>query len=300
MESTIFGLEIAHEHRNYLPMYGPIFAAFYYLLNPLKFADLLTIRRSIAALLLILFSVATFSRSSDWANPYDLYSSEIRHHPNSARINLEMANMLSSIETKSKEATKSNYLLARSYYEKSTELNPNFVNGLIGLIQTSSKNGNPIESVWMEKLTYRLKNSPLAANTTDQLITLVTCQMEGICKLPNQQLENLLLASLENKTVTKIRRASLLSAYSYYLINISKDYPKAIQIMLKSIEESPKDLDYRLNFIKFAIATGYLSPARTQIDEFKKVDLTRKYAEEIEEQSKNLKQASVEILESTK
>ncbi len=291
LESSIFPLEIAHEHRNYLPMFGPIFVAIYYLLLPSKSIDTLRLRRIFGAILVILFAVVTHARAKDWANPYDLYAKELEHHPNSSLSNFEMGSILGNIQTSDATAIDNNYAQARSFYEKAAQLNPNSTMSLINLIILSAKRGHAIEPKWIDQLQFRLEHSPFAANTTDQMHALLSCKMDKACKLPKEQLLNLLHASLRNKLLAAPQRASALSMYSYYLINIEQDYSKGFQVMLETVQTNPKELEYRMTLIKFAIAIGRFSEAQVQIDKIKFLDSRKKYAQEIELQIKNLNKA---------
>ncbi|WP_188567288.1 hypothetical protein [Undibacterium terreum] len=288
LESTIFGLEIAHEHRNYLPMLGPIFAASYYLLLPQVHVSTLQIRRIIGLALIALFAVTTYSRSTDWANPFDLYTAEARHHPNSAQASLEMGTMYGSITTPDQEAMARNYATALSYYEKASSLNPNSSSGLVGMIKLSAIRNHPIEPQWVDQLRHRLQYSPLASSTADLLISLVTCRADKICKISNEQIEGLMQASLSNELTTQSNRASILSAYSYYLVNVAADYPKALQVMQETVRNNPGQLDYRMTLIKFCIASGHTQEAKEALVEMRKLDKLKKYATELDILSQKL------------
>ncbi len=83
MESTLIPLEIAHEHRNYLPMVGLCVAAGWGLAS-------LTVRLStrasvgIAASVLGLLGATTALRAWEWGEPGRFYRYQVAHHPNSA------------------------------------------------------------------------------------------------------------------------------------------------------------------------------------------------------------------------
>lgn len=85
IESGILGLELAYEHRNYLPSYGVIFAVAYgltvatrnkYLASPFM-----------PAVILLVFSFATWNRASTWGDINNLAEYTVRSHPASPRAN---------------------------------------------------------------------------------------------------------------------------------------------------------------------------------------------------------------------
>lgn len=88
LESTILPLELYFEHRNYLPMVGPLVAAAHYAALAL---DRIPTRRgrglalSGAALLALTFAAITWSEARLWSNPFRLATVWAAEHPESAR-----------------------------------------------------------------------------------------------------------------------------------------------------------------------------------------------------------------------
>ncbi len=83
LESSIFALEIAHEHRNYLPSLG-VFLVVVYLFNEIRHRGYGKCWY-ILALFATVFVGVTALRSSQWSDAYTFGKFEALHHPNSAR-----------------------------------------------------------------------------------------------------------------------------------------------------------------------------------------------------------------------
>lgn len=85
LESSFIGLELVHEHRNYLPSLGPIAGAIYGLVP--RFDRFNGKILPITLLLLIVASLAfsTHVIARNWANEIRLAEFMVRHHPSSAR-----------------------------------------------------------------------------------------------------------------------------------------------------------------------------------------------------------------------
>ena len=196
--------------------------------------------------------------------------------------------MLGNIESKDPNATSNNDVLAQSYYKKVNELNPNLTGGLIGLIKLNAARNRPIEAEWIENLSFRLRHSPLGATTSDSLISLITCRTNGVCKISNEEFEGLFEASLSNGSAIANRRAAILSAYSYYLVNVAADYPKAAQIMQQAINSDPGQLEYRMTFVKFCIAINRFDEAKKALSKMQSLDKFKKYQTQIEAQSRDI------------
>ena len=143
LESTIFPLEIAHEHRNYLPMLGIVLPGVYALGYPLVLPDSLRIRWAGLAALSMLFAYITAQQASDWGNVYSLYKSLVDRHPNSARANSTMGTVYANLPEDDPDDPDHYYRLARQQYEKATRLQKNDTDALGALIRFSSARGKP-------------------------------------------------------------------------------------------------------------------------------------------------------------
>lgn len=269
LESTILPLEIAHEHRNYIPMYGIIFVFFFYMLYPLRYKSNLRIRGIVAILLICLFAFNTRTRSIQWSNPYDLFQAEVEHHPSSAIANGELGALYSNLFIPDPDAMENYYQLASQYFDTAAKLNQNDTKPLFAQIWLEANRNKPINQELIDELKNRLANAPYAAISSDKLILLIRCIQETHCKLPDSGFEALVEAALGNPTLKGIHRTKVLHAYSIYLINNSKNYPKAIEIMRQMIAIDPAQLEHRVALIKFLTALERHSDARQELEKLK-------------------------------
>ncbi|MHB8535114.1 MAG: tetratricopeptide repeat protein [Sulfuricaulis sp.] len=88
LESSVFGLEIAFEHRNYLPSFG-IFLAVSYSLNRLLMTkeNLRKIIWITLPILVLMIAFITWNRANIWGDTYSLAEENVRNHPDSPRAN---------------------------------------------------------------------------------------------------------------------------------------------------------------------------------------------------------------------
>ncbi|MCG6871367.1 MAG: hypothetical protein LJE84_03670 [Gammaproteobacteria bacterium] len=96
MESTVIGLELAFEHRNYVPAVGPLFAVASAV--PMLFARLRTplLSRAVAVMLALfglLFLYLTADRAALWGNPLRLAATWAAEQPGSLRARMENAGL---------------------------------------------------------------------------------------------------------------------------------------------------------------------------------------------------------------
>jgi hypothetical protein len=286
LESSIFPLEIAHEHRNYLPMYGLVLILFFYLLYPLNYLKNLRLRQVVTVLFIGVFAFDTFSRAQQWANPFDLAQSSVEHHPNSVRSNMDMADIYDNIETSDQNAMEVYYQLAQQHYANATKLDSNDVQGLISLIIANQKRNKPIDPSWLNELQYRIERSTITNNDPKRLLVLVACQEKGTCKLTDENIQKLFQGALNNPHLKDWRRAEVLTAYSIYLNNVLHDYARAVEAMFQAVEVQPKEIDYRLNLSNLLIALQRFDEARLQLDAAEKLDKLQIRTNEINRQNK--------------
>ena len=291
MESTIIPLELAHEHRNYLPMLGILLAFFHLLLKPFQMASARNLRRTVAVLLITLFAIGTFFRASTWANPFDLTKAEVDHHPNSPRANVEMGNVYANLITPD-PITKEEYLLiASQYYEHEAILKKTTVSGLFNLIVLSISREKHVEKAWLTELTERLKHNALPPNFNDPLMVVAGCRSKVSCPLTEKEIELILYAPLQNPHVFGHVKALAYSALTQYLTNVTRDYPAAIDAIKQSIAFAPQELQYRMTLIKFLIALKRPDEARKELMLLKQVDQQNKPESDIALLEKQLTQA---------
>lgn len=288
LESTIWPLEIAHEHRNYLPMYGILLILFFYLLYPLKYINNLRLRQAFAVLLISLFAFNTFARAGKWANPQDLFQAEVDHHPDSALANGEMGAVYSGIVTPDPDGMEKNYMAARGHFETAVRLDRNDTKPLFGLIMLSASRGKAVEPGWLQELTHRLEAAPYAAITSDKLIALTECKLEGYCKQANVELDGMLRAALRNPILTGSNRAKVLYALSSYTINVAHDYPAALGIMQQMVQAAPQEVAYRFALLNFLTALKRYDEAKEQLAILKRLDTLQDHSAEIAAQEQIL------------
>lgn len=280
LESTIFPLELVFEHRNYLPMFGIVLAVFYYLLHPAS-ADTLPLRRVLAVAFIALFAFDTHARARQWSNPFDFYTWEVRHHPDSPRDNDELGNVFANIKTSDKAELARNDQLAMNYFWRATVLDDNYTNGLFGIITLSSARHKALDPSWVVELKKRLEHAPYANDIGRHLTGLVTCEMNGACKFPPGEIEGLFDAALKNPTCRGLSRATVYTAQGYYLIDIKKNYPAGLVAMQHMVDAAPRALQNRMTLAKYLIALQHFQAAEKQLDTIATMDTKGVFTGEI-------------------
>ena len=218
MESTFFGLEIAHEHRNYLPQLAIILPASYYLYTLCRPERLRIAGFTATAAVLIGLSTITLIRTSSWSNDIKFSFAQVEHHPNSPRANYQMGRIYASLsKTGSTSQNRFEFLnRAEKYFLKSATLRDNYTDGLFGLLVLQSSNGITLNHSYLSMLTYRLENESFAANNISQIRNLVKCRFDGVCNIPDPVIQKIFGAALANPTLSGRRKTLILRTIDRY------------------------------------------------------------------------------------
>lgn len=174
LESTIFPLELVHEHRNYLALFGIC----------LVVIDLIghaasTLQRPILWTIIIMpilaaFVSTTWIRATQWGSPGRFFVYEAIHHPDSPGAQSGLGTFLSST---------GDFSNAIAAYRRAAALDPGEPAFHLGIQMISAKHGLPLLSDDAAEVTRRLKMKTISATTSATLETINRCILDDCRKL---------------------------------------------------------------------------------------------------------------------
>ncbi len=283
LESTIYPLELVHEHRNYLPMFGILLAFFHLLLAPAP-AHAVTLRvprRALACLLIALFAVGTLSRANQWSSAQSLWSEEVEHHPASLRAHLALGGFYANALALDPAARVAYGDAARQVYEQALAINKLSTEGLFGLIQLSQTHGLPLKNEWLSDLNYSLQHEAIPSNTNDRLIALAMCRRNDACPLNAAEVDLLMHAPLNNPRVAGRDRALIYNALTVYFFNVVHDYARSTASARSAVALDPMNMDNQLWLATCLIAMHQTEEAHQQIAVLKTLDIHKRRTNDI-------------------
>ncbi|HEX6996741.1 MAG TPA: tetratricopeptide repeat protein [Gammaproteobacteria bacterium] len=290
LESSVIGLELAYEHRNYLPLYGPLLAGVQLLMHC---GARLTpkARLGVPAAFAVGLAVVTFGRALEWSSLHDLRMSMVRHHPNSSRANYEAGVDLATLVLRNPELGPAYYEQVKDYFERSASLSPTAVNGLFGLILLNATNDKPVDEEAIEQLTDRLSSIPLNYTVVEGFRSLVDWMTKKTVVLPEATIVSLFGAALGNATANHRTRASLLSILSSYYCNVAGNLQEAASLALAAVEQDPGEPAHRLYLAELAIKLGNFELAKRELEVAQRYDRLGQFALRIGTLSELLQEA---------
>ena len=290
MESTILPLELVHEHRNYLPVYGILLALFYYIAHPGLRWNRWRLRHAAAVVFIGAFAAATTVRASQWGDLRVFNRVEVAHHPKSPRANFGLGEEYFNDMKNGTPDRAENFRKARQYFARATLADKHFTNGLFGMVILYTSVKMDIPPVIISMLAQRLALVPIANNTTNMLAKLITCQEIHTCHLTQVELARLMVAAVSNKTLRGTHKASVLTSASRYFA-LQNNYPEALRYAEHAAQSAPGELQYRLNVVYWLISMGRLDEAQRRLAAAQAADTLGRHAQYIAEQEKRLKDA---------
>lgn len=268
LESTIFPLEIAHEHRNYFPMIGVIFLIAVLIGHVMKDQKRSLFIFSSISILLLFFSL-TALRASSWRNLTDHSLTEVLHHPSSPRAQYQMGRVYLKWYDETQEVR---FLSeARSAFQNSIRVDWEERSGAhFGLLFVAYKAGVKPDPEVIDNLKVRLKNSRTIMVDVGMLTSFAQCQISMECKMLDEEFLQIAAAYLENPRLSSSGRSDVFSAVGAYYVNKMNDRAHAERFFKAALDAFPSVMRY-LDLAEYYRITAQFAMSREKINEAKKI-----------------------------
>jgi len=253
LESTVFPLEMVHEHRNYLASIGIIL-----ILAHTIYAGSARLKNKRVLMLIpatiILFGGLTFARAGQWSSYELLVAYNAHHHPRSARAQLELGGLY---------ATQKKFDEARQAFRSAIKLQPRDPSLLIGLQMIDANQGAVPDSRIDEQITRLIRKYPLNSTFFWTIKNVAEC-VQTNCKSLNRSLElwsRTTLANIDGRQTKSV-------FYNYLAISlVSQSKPaEAIEALINAYKHDPDNTNALLNLAEIYIQLGQYSSAETILD----------------------------------
>jgi len=256
LESTVLPLEIAHEHRNYLPLFGILLAMTYALYQALQRRGVYkTVGITLAAVLLANYVFVTALRSDQFSNEGRRTQIEAQHHRSSASAQHEAGRIMAQQADAALPDTPI-HSLAGAHYHRACELDPNFKMCWLGLIHLNCKAGKPADSRWIIELARRLQETPFAPSDQTVLFSIKEMSIADSLCLARTEIDGLFSAALANPRVSSGTQAMLHSWHADYLWLSEHDLEAARGALARSLTLNPANPSNRLKWAQLIFISG--------------------------------------------
>ena len=244
LESTVIPLELAHEHRNYLPEFGILLVLTYYITHTTKKASrTLKLRYLFLLAYASLLGITTHARATEWRDEWTLFNAEARNHPDSSRSHTSLAVLYFDNKM---------YPEAGQHFRKAAELQPKEIDFQIRLAQFEFKSKGAISEQTLTELEHRIQNY----NFSPVSIWYYTGLLSTVEKKPillRRTVE--IFEKLAFKPGVKLDKEWQLIVYhtlSMYYDDLAQ-HDKAIRYYILAAELNPKAYYYIKAAIQYAV-----------------------------------------------
>ncbi len=259
LESTVFSLEIAHEHRNYLPSLGV-------LLVFVDFLDICAHRLEFKRMWIVLpvfaavFAGVTFLRSLTWSDLDTLIVFEAQHHPDSPRAQIYLG---------ASQARRGDYQAAIETMRLASRLDPYDSVYFLNMHLYSAYLGRPLSAEDKAMTLERLAGKPISASSFLSLDYINNCLLDR-CRGLQRDVEIWMRAQLANLPPNADR------SFLYYMLGRSLfgqgRTQEALAALQRSYEVDPSYLHPRFETVQILIHTGRLKAAEQALAALRKAN----------------------------
>jgi len=258
LESTIFPLEIAHEHRNYLADYG-ILLALASALAQAPIRRLAAVVQTVVPVVLLLFSYTTWLRSTQWSDNINHAIYEARHHPQSHRAVFAAGRIYARLAMQGQPDTEAR---AFEYLASASRLDQTGIMADVTMVKLAYLLDRTPDPAWFDTILHKLAGYPATPSDISSLQDLADCLGET-CKVPHALMEQIFQAALKDEN------PQTLVVYGYYTINKRGNFDKGLVLFTRTVELAPQEPQYWKNLINLLTVMGRFDAAEQRLQEFK-------------------------------
>lgn len=278
LESTILPLELAHEHRNYLPSLGPILVV----VHGINTACTKLRRRwfwGILPLFAATLAMLGFMRANQWSDDYSLFLFETLHHPNSASIESGFA--LRLIQT-------GKYNEGMQAFRRAAELAPEEPSYLLFMNMFAANAREKFDQAGANETLRRLATGRITATTGQAMQYLGDCILSW-CHSLSPEMEVWMKTLLNRQDQTGVDRSYVTFLLARSLVGQEK-IDEAITTYKLSHELDKNYLHPLFDLAYLYARIGDGEKARETIVKLREADRTTMYpkTEQIEETQKEI------------
>ena len=256
LESSFVPLELVHEHRNYLPIFGLC-------LLPVGWLGSWEMRPGVKKTLIVAslgavltyFGFVTAMRASMYGQESLRTQLEAQFHPESARTNYEAGRTLIAMA----DGDRINLLatvLGKKHFEMATELDPDHKMSLFGLLVLGCGASETVDQGALDELQRRFRERLILQEDTSILQAIVEMSGAGLLCLTRADIDGVFDSFIANQRVSSDKKRDMYALHADYLWLNARDLAASRNALQKALEISPKDPSLRLKWAQLDFIAG--------------------------------------------
>lgn len=270
LESTVFPLEIAHEHRNYVPLIGILLAVGAGLLKLFqKGGAAKTLCLSFTAVTFAYLALITGIRSNQYGSEILRTQIEAQHHRQSSRAQLDAGSALSTLP-EAASASAPIFSLALSHFDLAGQIDPTAKMPFLAKIKLLCTARQTIPPLLIDTLAERLHGTPFAPGDRSVLYAVKEMAIRGTLCLTRRDVDRLFSSALSNPSTHPWTQSFIHSWHADYLWLSEHDMAAARLALETALSLNPTSASNRLKWAQLMLLSHEEFAARTLLIELKK------------------------------
>ena len=272
LESTIWPLEIAFEHRIYLADWGIILAVFALVILPLRRLQWRRIGIAVCALAFIALTAGTMVRSWHWRSNLALAKVLAHNHPESPRSTYLLARLYTNLSLSGHEG----YAQLAFQAAHTAALVPHAgLDPWVAMVLLAAQTGRKVQPAWFDGMAKAVKDRPLTVSDVNALEALVSCYSKHQCKIQRSSLDRLFTAIYHSPRITQLGMN-----YANVLVTqanlIGYDTPaqraRSGPLLIKAAKAMPGIAQFQVNVFNVELEDGHVGAAREAFENIRKLN----------------------------
>lgn len=250
LESSVFGLILGYEHRNYLPGIGILLALVVLCATHVPAHR----QRQLAVGIFVLCAMLLTVRSISWSSAENMAINFALHRPHSLSANLHVASHWREAAYASSDSAQQDQLFERARYHflAASELSGSSINPLMGLLAIPATATQRTQ--YWAVMQRRLSDGQPDANTINSLVQMLSCAIrQPACPFEVAQLDQALQAMLTNPRL--VDRAHLQYAGGAFRVGVLRDYGSGLALSLAAATQGGEPR-YRVSHLYNLVLAG--------------------------------------------
>lgn len=264
LESSLLGLELAYEHRNYLPSFGLFLGLGAWLMPRSDISSGRLPRLALAGAVVALGALVTGLRASQWGDELVRTQAESSSHPGSARTQFEAGRAILARQLPGGGIGATAFRTARMHFLLAAQLNPHGKAALASILYMDCAAGLPLDLEKFGQLADRLGKGRFVPGDEGFVQGLSDLFVNDLLCLNGDEVATLLAAALANPSATaKIRGMLHAVAMDHAAVRLGS-WPQARRHALAAVESDPGNAVLRINLIRVLLQLGEVAEAQRQ------------------------------------
>ncbi len=272
LESTVWPLEIAFEHRIYLADWGIILAVFSLVILPLRSLQWRRVGIGACVLAIVGLGAITTVRSWHWRSNLALAKVLAHNHPLSPRSTYLLARLYTNRTLSGHEiyAQRAFQAAHKAALVPHAGLDP-----WVAMALLAAQTGRRVNPSWFKGMIKAVGEGPITVSDVNALEALVSCYSKHQCKLQRSELDNLFKAIYRSPRITELgmNYANVLVTQANLIgYDTRAQRARSGPLLIKAAKAVPNVAQFQVNVFNIELDDGHIEAARQAFENIRKLN----------------------------